>query len=76
MQDHKLPASAGSIATVGELFRACATLHARSVALEYRGRHISYAELLDRVERATAMLATHGLQRGDRVALLSRNRPE
>jgi len=76
MQDHKLPANAGSIATVGELFRACATLHARSVALEYRGRRISYAELLDRVERATAMLATHGLQRGDRVALLSRNRPE
>jgi fatty-acyl-CoA synthase len=76
MQDQKMPASAGSIATVGELFRACATLHAASVALEYRGRHVSYAELLDRVQRATAMLAAQGLQRGDRVALLSRNRPE
>ena len=76
MQDHKLPANAGSIATVGELFRASAALHARSVALEYRGRRISYAELLDRVQRATAMLAAQGLQRGDRVALLSRNRPE
>jgi fatty-acyl-CoA synthase len=68
--------SAGSIAIVGELFRACATLHAGSVALEYRGRRISYRELLDRVRRATAMLAAQGLQRGDRVALLSRNRPE
>lgn len=76
MKGHKMPASAGSIATVGELFRACALLHAGSVALEYRGRHISYAELLDRVQRATAMLAAQGLQRGDRVALLSRNRPE
>src|SRR6185312_11969999 len=29
-----------------------------------------------RVERASAMLASHGLRRGDRVALLSHNRPE
>jgi fatty-acyl-CoA synthase len=71
-----LQTSAGSIATVGDFFRACAALHARSVALEYRGHHVTYAELLDRVNRATAMLATHGVQRGDRVALLSRNRPE
>lgn len=76
MLDLQMPANAGSIATVGELFRTCATLHARSVALEYRGRRILYSELLDRVERATAMLAAQGLQRGDRVALLSRNRPE
>jgi acyl-CoA synthetase (AMP-forming)/AMP-acid ligase II len=68
--------SAGSIATVGALFRACATLHTGSIVLEYRGRHITYAELLDRVHRATAVLAAQGLQRGDRVALLSRNRPE
>jgi acyl-CoA synthetase (AMP-forming)/AMP-acid ligase II len=67
--------SAGSIATVGALFRACATLHTGSIALEYRGRHITYAELLDRVHRATAVLAAQGLQTGDRVALLSRNRP-
>jgi acyl-CoA synthetase (AMP-forming)/AMP-acid ligase II len=72
----KIQASAGSIATIGALFRTCATLHAGSIALEYRGRRISYGELLDRVRRATAMLAAQGLQRGDRVALLSRNRPE
>src|SRR6185312_4099167 len=59
--------SAGSIATVGALFRSCAALHGDSVALEYRGRRISYAELLERVLRATAMLAAQGLQRGDRV---------
>ena len=71
-----IQSKAGSIATVGELFGACAALHPGSVALEYRGRHILYAELLDRVQRATAMLAAQGLRRGDRVALLSRNRPE
>jgi acyl-CoA synthetase (AMP-forming)/AMP-acid ligase II len=71
-----LPSRAGSIATVGELFSACAALHAQSVALEYCDRQISYRELLDRVRQATAMLASHGLRRGDRIALLSRNRPE
>jgi len=72
----RIQTSAGSIASVGALFEACAALHAGSIALEYRDRHITYAELLDRVHRATAMLAAQGLQRGDRVALLSRNRPE
>ncbi|WGR97141.1 AMP-binding protein [Bradyrhizobium sp. ISRA443] len=71
-----LPARAGSIATVGALFSTCAALNAGSIAIEYRDRRISYGELLDRVRRASAMLAAHGLQRGDRVALLSRNRPE
>ena len=75
-QANHLQTSAGSIATVGALFRVSAALHGGAVALEYRGRHITYAELLDRVDRATAMLAAQGLKRGDRVALLSRNRPE
>lgn len=69
-------ANAGTIATVGELFRASAGLHATSIAIEYHDRHISYGELHDRVQRATAMLASQGLGRGDRLALLSRNRPE
>jgi fatty-acyl-CoA synthase len=77
MTVHDCPqASAGTITTVGELFSACARVHAGSVALEYGDRRISYGELHDRVRRATAMLAAQGLQRGDRVALLSRNRPE
>ncbi len=67
-------ASAGS--TVGELFRSRAKIQPASIAIEYQGRNISYGELLGRVERAAAMLSANGLQRGDRVALLSRNRPE
>jgi acyl-CoA synthetase (AMP-forming)/AMP-acid ligase II len=69
-------AVAGSGPTVGELFRSRAKVQPTSVAIEYLGRNISYGELLARVERAAAMLAANGLQRGDRVALLSRNRPE
>lgn len=68
--------AACSIGTVGSLFRACAELHARSIAIEYRGRSMTYGELLDRVLRLTVVLAARGLKRGDRVGILSRNRPE
>jgi acyl-CoA synthetase (AMP-forming)/AMP-acid ligase II len=67
---------AGAMPTVGELFRSCAQTHSRSIAIEYQGRQITYGQLLDRVQRATEMLAGLGLHRGDRVALLSHNRPE
>jgi fatty-acyl-CoA synthase len=70
------PMVAGSFPTVGELFRTCARINSAATAIEYQGRLISYGQLLDRVQRATAMLASQGLGHGDRVALLSRNRPE
>jgi fatty-acyl-CoA synthase len=60
---------AGAVPTVGELFRICAQVHSTSTAIEYQGRQISYGQLLDRVQRVTAMLASYGLRRGDRVAL-------
>ena len=68
--------TAGSAATVGALFRARADVCGSATAVEYRDRRISYRELLDRVDRVGAMLTSHGLTRGDRVAILSRNRPE
>jgi acyl-CoA synthetase (AMP-forming)/AMP-acid ligase II len=67
---------AGATPTVGTLFRSRALVQKSSPAIEYRDRQISYGELLDRVDRLTSVLAAHGLIRGDRVALLSRNRPE
>src|ERR1700692_4935779 len=67
---------AGAVPTVGELFRSCAQVHSASTAIEYQGRQITYGQLLDRVQRATAMLAAQGLRRGDLIALLSHNRPE
>lgn len=68
--------AACGIGTVGALFGACAELHAGKVAIEHGERRISYGELLDRVRRLTALLAARGLRRGDRIGLLSRNRPE
>ncbi|UGV28669.1 long-chain fatty acid--CoA ligase [Rhodopseudomonas boonkerdii] len=67
---------AGSCQTVSELFRSRAKVQSNQVAIEYQGREISYGELLDRIERLTSVLSASGLRRGDRVALLSRNRPE
>ena len=39
-------------------------------------RTLSHRELQDQVERLGLALARHGLERGDRVAILSENRPE
>jgi len=68
--------AACGIGTVGALFNASAELNSQRVAIEYGERSITYGELRDRVRRLTAMLAARGLQRGDRLGLLSRNRPE
>jgi long-chain acyl-CoA synthetase len=61
-------------------FGASARYHDRPVALRYKQGGawlpISYAELLERVHAASAGLLDLGLNAGDRVALLSENRPE
>jgi fatty-acyl-CoA synthase len=75
-QEHSLTAMAGALSTVSSLFRARAAIQKSTVAIEYGDRRIHYGELLERVDRAAAMLTRHGLIRGDRVALLSHNRPE
>ena len=41
-----------------------------------RWRSIAHAEVLERVRRAVLALEALGLARGDRVAILSENRPE
>jgi fatty-acyl-CoA synthase len=73
---NSLATTAGALPTVGSLFRARAQIQKSALAIEFGERRVSYGELLDPVDRATSMLASRGLVRGDRVALLSRNRPE
>jgi long-chain acyl-CoA synthetase len=61
-------------------FGASARYRDRPVALRYKQGGawlpISYTELLERVHAASAGLLDLGLNAGDRVALLSENRPE
>ncbi len=67
--------------TLTELFfGACDGFQGRPIAMRVKrdGRWlaISYADLLDRVHAASAGLLDLGLAAGDRVAILSENRPE
>lgn len=48
----------------------------RRVALEFRGLQISYQELESAVQRLSVGLLEAGVERGDRVAVLSTPRPE
>ena len=45
-------------------------------AVVHRGGTVTYADLAARMEQVAAGLAARGVRRGDRVALLMRNRPE
>jgi fatty-acyl-CoA synthase len=56
--------------------RAALTPHAVAFEDALSGRTLTYAQLDDRASRAAAVLAQLGVARGDRVAILCRNRIE
>lgn len=62
--------------TIVSLFDARARLHPARVAVQAGASRITYGELAERSRRAAGLLAAAGVRRGDRVALLSENRPE
>jgi len=66
--------------TLVDLFLGSVDTYDRPDAQMYRTadgwRSISHRQLLDDVRALSAWLARHGCRRGDRVALLSENRPE
>ena len=62
--------------TVGSLFREQVQLGRYRPALAEGTRVWSYAQLNDRVNRLTNVLAGGGVTRGDRIAVLSENRHE
>jgi fatty-acyl-CoA synthase len=66
------PLQAGR-STLGALFRARARIDPAAIALVEDDRRWSYALLNDRVNRLAHVLASQGVRRGDRIALLSQN---
>jgi len=66
--------------TIPRIFLHAVDRHARADALRYKDgaawRPISHREVEERAARLAAALAAGGVQRGDRVAILSENRPE
>ncbi len=62
--------------TVYELFRVAARQNPDALALEAGERRVSMGDLDQRVRRVAGLLRRRGIGRGDRVALLSENRPE
>ncbi|MDX1931486.1 MAG: long-chain fatty acid--CoA ligase [Capsulimonadales bacterium] len=66
--------------TINALFQETVAAHGAKTALRYKENKqwhdISYAELNRRVEIIASAFAALGVRKGDRVALLSENRPE
>ncbi|MCP4316859.1 MAG: long-chain fatty acid--CoA ligase [Hyphomicrobiales bacterium] len=62
--------------SVYRLFRSQALMAPSAAALEYGDTVQTYADLLSRVNRLSNGLHGRGIGKGDRIAILSHNRPE
>ncbi|MEM7190052.1 MAG: AMP-binding protein, partial [Pseudomonadota bacterium] len=62
--------------TVYGLFRERVDMAPDAIAMDYHGALTTYAQLDDRARRMAAVYTAHGVGPGDRVAILSENRPE
>src|SRR4051812_10512908 len=66
----------GGGATIGVLFHQQAQAHPDHDAIECGPRRLTFRMLEERVSRLAQWLMAAGVQRGDRVAILSENRIE
>ncbi|OYU41851.1 MAG: hypothetical protein CFE44_27380 [Burkholderiales bacterium PBB4] len=60
---------------LADIVQAHASCTPSKVALHFEGEDISYAQLWQRIEAATANLAEQGVRPGDRIAWLGFNAP-
>ncbi len=68
--------AASGKSTIYGLFHAQVRRKADAPAIEHNGTVCRYRELDSRVTRLARIFADQGIRRGDRVAILSENRPE
>ncbi|HEY2803033.1 MAG TPA: AMP-binding protein, partial [Actinomycetota bacterium] len=63
-------------ASVFSMLERSASVWPENTAIAFLGKHLTYRELLREVERFSAVLASLGVGRGDRVGLLLPNSPQ
>jgi acyl-CoA synthetase (AMP-forming)/AMP-acid ligase II len=62
--------------TVYDIFKRNARVFNMRVAIQAEERRITFGELYDQTHAVIGALASREIQRGDRIAVLTRNRPE
>ena len=65
-----------AIHSFGDLLRSRARVFGAKPAFLWNGSAVSFEQVEQRVKRFNSALRKLGLEKGDRVAILSRNRPE
>ncbi|MFI8569700.1 long-chain-acyl-CoA synthetase [Rhodococcus sp. NPDC078407] len=63
-------------ASIGQIFQDAAAKHSSRPFVRFEGESTSYKDANELVNRYAAVFADHGVERGDVVGVLSKNRPE
>ena len=62
--------------TVYDIFKRNARLFKNKIAIQTEDHQVTFGELYDQVNAAAGWLIDKGIDRGDRIAVLTKNRPE
>ena len=62
--------------TVYDIFKRNARLFKKKIAIQSEDRRITFGELYDQVNAVAGWLTLKGIRQGDRIAVLTKNRPE
>lgn len=62
--------------TVYDMFKRNARVYRDKIAIASEGQSTTFGELLDQINRVAGDLTARGIRKGDRVAVLSKNRDE
>ncbi|MCL5808981.1 MAG: AMP-binding protein [Deltaproteobacteria bacterium] len=62
--------------TLYDIFKRNARVFKNRIAIQSEDRQITFGELHDQVSAVSGWLAAKGIHRGDRIAVLTKNRPE